>query len=57
MSKAEYAMKVHKKAVEQWNEGEIADIWEDISGYLCVRYQSGEFWHYKDLETESPVWW
>lgn len=54
---AEKAMECHKKHVENWREGGISECWEDESGFTCVRYESGEWWHYRGLDTNSPEWW
>lgn len=43
----------HKKACEHWNEGGLAKVWIDKDGYLCIEYESGEWWHYND----KGEWW
>lgn len=52
--KAEWENKeAHKKACEHWNEGGLAKVWIDKDGYLCIEYESGEWWHYND----KGEWW
>lgn len=43
----------HKKAFENWNEGDIDRIWIDKDGYICIQYESGNWWHYDD----NGAWW
>lgn len=43
----------HKKAFEQWSEGEIKKIWIDNDGNICIEYDSGKWWHYN----ENGEWW
>ena len=40
-------------ACEHWNEGGLAKVWIDKDGYLCIEYESGEWWHYND----KGEWW
>lgn len=44
---------MHRQACEDWQEGEIAKVWYDIDGYLCIEYDSGKWWHYN----ERGEWW
>jgi hypothetical protein len=38
-------VKTHMKSVSTWKEGEpVTVFWRD--GYPCVRYESGNWWHY-----------
>ena len=55
--RAKIAMKRHKEFVENWKEGNITEIWLDDAGNLCVKYESGRWWHYKDLNLPFPTWW
>lgn len=43
----------HKKAFENWREGNIDKVWIDKDGYICIQYESGEWWHYN----EKGEWW
>ena len=31
----------------------IKKVWIDKDGYLCIEYESGEWWHYND----KGEWW
>lgn len=44
---------LHRQAFEDWKEGEIAKVWYDIDGNLCIEYQSGNWWHYN----QHGEWW
>lgn len=46
----------HRAAFECWNYGGIDEAWEDEDGILCIRYTSGEWWHYA-MENGSVIWW
>jgi hypothetical protein len=38
-------VKTHMESVSTWKEGEpVTVFWRD--GYPCVRYESGNWWHY-----------
>lgn len=59
-----FCLQEHKKAFEQWNEGEIVEYWEEDEGVMCVKYESGKWWHYRNnnkisTETGEPCleWW
>lgn len=43
----------HKNAVENWEHGNIAKIWLDGTGNICIEYDSGKWWHYNDF----GEWW
>lgn len=50
---------MHMKAFENWQEGKVAEVWHDENGVLCIKYESGNWWHYQ-LKFESRVrleWW
>ncbi|MDY5968102.1 MAG: hypothetical protein SPJ08_03765 [Sphaerochaetaceae bacterium] len=57
MEEAKIALKRHKEFVEDWQEGNIVEAWRDKKGNLCVQYESGRWWHYKDLDLPFPTWW
>lgn len=46
----------HKKAFENWQEGKVVDVWHDEKGVLCIKYESGNWWHYK-LNNNEVEWW
>lgn len=46
----------HRQAFENWREGEISEYWTDENGNVCIRYESGKWWHYRG--TDGVVeWW
>lgn len=47
----------HSQACEGWNEGGIAEYWNDENGHLCIRYESGKWWHYKNIGTPEFTYW
>lgn len=50
--------KEHMKSWAEWGEGDPIDHWIDDNGYLCIRYRSGEWWHYEGTEPgEELSWW
>lgn len=54
---AKECMEVHKKAFEIWEEGGIAKVWRDEAGILCVEYDSGRWWHYRETDSGGIEWW
>ena len=54
---ADIAMKKHKSVVSNWREGKIKKVWQDEGGNLCVMYNSGNWWHYRNLDKPVPEWW
>lgn len=50
-------MKAHKEAFEEWREGAISDVWRDEQGILCIRYESGNWWHYRITGSGCVEWW
>jgi len=32
----------HKKAFEDWQEGDISKVWIDKDGYICIECESGK---------------
>lgn len=58
---AEFCMEEHKKAFENWTQGNMVDCWEDEDGNTCVKYDSGNWWHYKIVSlgdnSEVSEWW
>lgn len=50
--------KQHQEAVGQWQEGDITGVWEDPeSACICVRYESGRWWHYRQNKAGQTEWW
>lgn len=48
---------VHRGACEDWTHGEPAEVWRDEYTFLCVRYEDGSWWHYRQTETGGFEWW
>lgn len=48
-------MEEHKKAVE-WNDGEKTKWWIDDENNICIEYESGKCWHYRQTEY-GLKWW
>ena len=57
MNEAINYMEAHKKAFEEWQEGAMMDVWRDEQGNLCIKYESGKWWHYRTSESGSVEWW
>lgn len=53
----ELAYRRHKAGFGEWREGEPVKSWYDDDGNICVEYESGKWWHYKDLDLPFPTWW
>lgn len=53
---AQECYEYHKSAFGTWKEGNIKDVWLDNDGTLCVRYESGKWWHYKKNNTNIEYW-
>lgn len=42
---------------QRWTHGEPVELWRDEYGFLCVRYEDGNWWHYRQTETGGFEWW
>lgn len=51
------AVGAHRAAHTQWTHGEPVEIWRDEYYFLCVRYEDGNWWHYRQTETGGFEWW
>lgn len=40
----------HKSTFENWQEGNPVDYWRDDEGNLCITYESGKWWHYREAD-------
>lgn len=49
-------IEAHKAAFEDWPCGEMQKAWVDENGNLCIRYEDGTHYHYKE-ENGSIIWW
>lgn len=54
---AEEMCREHRRCFEDWQEGLPVDVWRDDGGRLCIRYESGKWWHYRKREDGSVEWW
>ena len=52
-AKMEFCYETHKFAFENWKEGKPVEYWEEPGGIMCVRYESGEWWHYKQVRSKN----
>lgn len=52
----ERCVKAHMAAFEVWPHGLIKETWTDEGGNLCIRYQDGMYWRYKE-EDGHIIWW
>lgn len=37
----------HQQAYEYWEHGQMMEHWLDEAGNLCIRYEDGNWWHYR----------
>lgn len=52
------AYTAHRAAfADGWTEGSITETWMDEDHHLCVRYQSGRWWHYDIDKSGNWMWW
>lgn len=54
---AQKAYESHKMFCEDWRYGEPVKVWNEEGSEVCVQYESGKYWHYKDLDLPFPMWW
>lgn len=50
------AISAHCAAHKQWTHGDLVEIWRDEYYFLCVRYEDGSWWHYRQTENGFE-WW
>lgn len=50
------AYKKHSRIFEKWREGEPKEAWYDEAGNLCIRYKSGMWWHYSNIDHAMTYW-
>lgn len=50
------AISAHCAAYKQWTHGDPVEIWRDEYYFLCVRYEDGSWWHYRQTENGFE-WW
>ena len=56
ISRAEVAYYTHKNVTPNWSEGEAVKAWINDDGEICLQYESGSCWAYKDLDMPFPTW-
>ena len=56
MELVEKTYQKHRNAFESWQEGKPEEAWLDENGNLCIRYESGKWWHYRQDGAELS-WW
>lgn len=54
--KATRYVQAHRKACETWSQGNPVSVRVDRLGCICIRYESGAHWHYKDTPG-GVIWW
>ena len=55
---AQIAYKKHKKSYDsRWKYGEPIKAWMADDCEICVKYESGEWWHYSELDNDIPTYW
>lgn len=52
---ARYAQ-THQRACESWSHGKVTSVQMDRLGCVCIQYESGAHWHYKDTPG-GVIWW
>ena len=52
-----HAVNAHYRAHQRWTHGDPVKIWRDEYYFLCVKYEDGSWWHYRQTETGGFEWW
>lgn len=47
----------HMRAFENWKEGNVAKVWHNEDNILCIKYESGNWWHYRLNSFNEIEWW
>ena len=49
----------HRRVFEHDKLGDVAEVWYDDDGILCIKYANGDWYHYKcDKDTKYNLeWW
>lgn len=55
--KAEHFAEQHRKAFETWEHGGIKDAWRDQDGNICIAYEDGRWWRYREKAGGVIEWW
>jgi hypothetical protein len=46
----------HKSLFDNWIYGDIVQVWTDAVGYTCIKYQSGNWFHYRVSNGHIMFW-
>lgn len=46
----------HRSLFENWEYGEIEETWKDADGNICIKYTSGNWWHYS-VNEQGIIFW
>lgn len=57
MKQIEKIYQIHKCAYENWKEGAPVESWSDEQGNICIKYESGNWWHYNFESNGELIWW
>lgn len=47
----------HRSLFENWEYGEIKETWKDADGNTCIKYTSGNWWHYTVDKNGNIIFW
>ena len=47
----------HMRTFENWQEGKVIEVWHDENNILCIKYESGKWWHYRLNDKNEVEWW
>ena len=51
------AYKRHQEVFEKWKYGKPVKAWKENGCQICVQYECGKWFHYKDFELTFPTFW
>lgn len=62
MQRVEDYVKMHKEILSispllcgSWDKGDIKGIWQETDGTVCISYENGQWFHYRE-EDGKVVW-
>lgn len=47
----------HRSLFENLEYGEIKETWKDADGNTCIKYTSGNWWHYTVDKNGNIIFW
>lgn len=47
----------HWRMYDRWLNGKPVHCWYDVAGNICIKYESGAWWHYRVTKKEGLEWW